>query len=181
MAIEMLVGGSLLSKGAPMGMMIPSPGQILGLSSWEAEDQEVVCESACRDVVVLGESLVTSFLTFWSKYTRLGSSHEKWKKGDYSQDSVHLLKWQEELNCVSLQQRYARFCLIPHSPLLTSGSEEYETIFCCVLVILLRKVWICKGWLALVYLDLVFWVSPPASGGRLCPCFLLGFWVTGVF
>lgn len=62
MATELLVGGSLLSKGAPMRMMIPSPAQILGLSSWEAEDKEVVREATCRDVVVLGESLATSFL-----------------------------------------------------------------------------------------------------------------------
>ena len=45
----------------------PPLARVLGLSSWGAEDQEVVFEVAWRDVVISGENLVTCLLTFWSK------------------------------------------------------------------------------------------------------------------
>lgn len=62
----MLVGRRLPAERAPVEM-VSSSGQVLGLSSWGAEDQEAVHEAACRDVVVSRESRIAGSLTFWSK------------------------------------------------------------------------------------------------------------------
>lgn len=52
MATEMQVARSLLSRRALVDM-ISSSGQITGSQFLRAEDQEVLYEAVCRDVVVL--------------------------------------------------------------------------------------------------------------------------------